>query len=279
MIVGDIGMNSSENRRMLSEDGGRYILGSKMQSGKEVNEKVLALAEQQEFEKIADNLFVTEVIIADGGNKRRYVVCYNPSEAERQAKHREKLLSLLMTELQSPKQSRGKNGHSKRSCKLLTSKRFARYLKEKDDGCLIINNSAVQNAARYDGKWVITSNDDSLTPKDLALGYKQLLRVEQCWRTMKSGLKLRPVYHRTGKRIESHIKLCVLALLLERIAEIRVGDTWRNIAAQLDHIQVAEYMHGNARMCQTTELRDSEKDLLNKLGVPLPPRVHTLESK
>ena len=97
-------------------------------------------------------------------------------------------------------------------------------------------------------KWVLTSNDDTLTAEDLALGYKQLLRVEQCWRTMKSGLRMRPVYHWTERRIRAHVLLCVLALLLERVAEIRSGDTWRNVAAKLETIKVVEYQRAQTRV-------------------------------
>jgi hypothetical protein len=46
-----------------------------------------------------------------------------------------------------------------------------------------------------EGKWVLTSNDDTLTAEGLALGYKQLTQVEQGWRILKSGLRMRPVYH------------------------------------------------------------------------------------
>ena len=130
---------------------------------------------------------------------------------------------------------------------------------------------------QVDGKWVVTSNDDSLTPEDLALGYKQLMRVEECWRTMKSGLRMRPVYHWAPHRIEAHIKLCVLGLLLERVAEIRAKDTWRNLVAKLDTVKVVEYTRGAVRVRQTTELRAEVSGLLKTLGVPPPPRLHTVE--
>jgi len=124
---------------------------------------------------------------------------------------------------------------------------------------------------------VVTSNDDTLTAEDLALGYKQLMRVEQCWRQLKSGLRMRPVFHWRPWRIQAHVTISVLALLLERIAEIRGADTWRNIAAQLDTIKVVEYDRGEARIQQTSELREEVQALLVKLGVPLPPRLHGVE--
>ena len=91
---------------------------------------------------------------------------------------------------------------------------------------------------------------------------------------MKSGLRMRPVFHWAPHRIEAHVKLCVLALLLERIAELRAGDTWRNLVAQLDTIKVVEYVRGEARVRQTTEVRGAVAATLHKVGVPPPPKLH-----
>ncbi|MBV8286715.1 MAG: hypothetical protein JOZ35_07325, partial [Hyphomicrobiales bacterium] len=136
-----------------------------------------------------------------------------------------------------------------------------------DRGWLRIDRAAITEASRYDGKWVVTSNDDTLTPDDLALGYKQLLRVESCWRQLKSGLRMRPVFHRLAERIQAHVTISVLALLLERIAEIRAQDTWRNVPAKLAAIKVVEYERGGARIQQTTVLGPDLAALLKKLGV------------
>ena len=66
---------------------------------------------------------------------------------------------------------------------------------------------------------MVHGNDDSLSAEDLALGYKQLQRVEEAWRRLKSGRRLRPVYHFASQRIKAHVALSVLALLLGRVAD------------------------------------------------------------
>ena len=68
------------------------------------------------------------------------------------------------------------------------------------------------------------------------------------------------------------------APFLERIAETRAGDTWRNLVAQLDTIKVVEYTHGEARVRQTTELRPGLLGLLKTIGVAMPPRLHAVEA-
>jgi hypothetical protein len=275
IFVGDAGMNSADNRRTLALGHGKYILGSRMRAGDEVTQEVMT--RQGRYHEVREGLRVKEVVVGDGARHRRYVVCHNPAEQTRQRQHRQRLLDELEGELASMR-ARPDGGHSKRACELLASSRFGRYLRELSGGKLRIDRAAIAEAEKYDGKWVITSNDDSLTAEDLALGYKQLMRVEQCWRQMKSGLRMRPVFHYRPWRIQAHVTISVLALLLERVAEIRAGDTWRNIAARLEKIQVVEYDRGEARIRQTTEVRPEVEMLLRKLGVALPSKLHSVES-
>jgi Transposase DDE domain len=272
VFVGDAGMNSEENRRTLTLGNGKYILASKMRAGDEVTRDVLARAGR--YQDVHDNLQVKEVIVGDGERRSRYVVCHNPGEELRQREHRKKLVAQLEAELASMRDSNGR--HSKKACALITSSRYGKYVRQTKRGLLRVDRAAVKEAARYDGKWVITSNDDTLSAEDLALGYKQLMRVEQCWRQMKSGLRMRPVFHYRPWRIQAHVSISVLALLLERVAEIRAGDTWRNICAQLETIKVVEYERGGARIRQTTEVRREAEALLKKLHVALPPKLHDI---
>jgi transposase len=273
VFVGDAGMNSEENRRKLALGGGKYILASKMRAGDEVTREVLTRPGR--YQQVAENLRVKQVLVGDGARRRRYVVCHNPVEQRRQRKHREQLVEQLGRELASL-QPRSGQEHSKRVCELRTSRRFGRYVRQGDKS-LVIDWKAVRQEERYDGKWVITSNDDTLTPEDLALGYKQLMRVEECWRQLKSGLRMRPVFHRRPWRIQAHVTISVLALLLERIIEIRARDTWRNVRDSLQTIKVVEYDRGGYRIRQTTGLRLSIDKLLDKLGMQYPPEMVSIE--
>lgn len=269
VFVGDAGMNSEENRHKLALGNGKYILGSRMRAGDEVSKEVLARPGR--YHEVKENLRVKEVIVGDGERRHRYVVCHNPAEETRQREHREKLVQMLENEIALMEQG---DEHSKRACELVASTRFGKYVRQTSTGKLRVDRAAIEEAARYDGKWVITSNDDTLTAEDLALGYKQLMRVERCWRQMKSGLRMRPVFHHRPWRIQAHVSICVLALLLERIAETRAGDTWRNVEAKLATIKVVEYDRGQARVRQTMQIRTEVAGLLKQLRVPQPPAIH-----
>ena len=270
VFVGDAGMVSQENLHKLSESGGKYILCMPMRRGDEVTHEVLQRPGR--YQQVADNLRVKEVVVGEGERRRRYVVCHNPAEEKRQRAHRRQVLDELEAELSSLQEVRGES-HSKRVCQLRASRRYGRYLRLTKGGLLRIDAAQHRSEEQLDGKFVVHSNDDSLTPADLALGYKQLQRVEEAWRTLKSGLRVRPVYHWAVHRIHAHVALSVLALLLERVIEQACGDTWRNIRADLDRIKLAQLLSPHGEVWQVTEPSPEASNHLKSLELKNPPAV------
>ena len=105
------------------------------------------------------------------------------------------------------------------------------------------------------------------------MGYKQLQRVEEFWRTLKSGLRVRPVYHWAVHRIHAHVALSVLALLLERVIEQACGDTWRNIRADLAQIKLAQLLSPHGEVWQVTEPSPEAANHLKCLELKNPPAI------
>jgi len=145
VFVGDAGMVSEENLNTLGRGGGKYIVAVPTAREKEVANDVLRRPGR--FKKVADNLRVKEVQVGDGERRRRYVVCHNPLEEERQNAHRERVLYDLQNELDSLAELEVSN-HSKRVCGLRSSRRFGRYLGENAKGQLIIDEAKVREAHR-----------------------------------------------------------------------------------------------------------------------------------
>jgi transposase len=270
VFVGDAGMVSAENQRTLSLGGGKFILCMPWTPGGEVTEDVVTRPGR--YREVADNLRVKEVVVGDGERRRRYVVCFNPQEAERQRRHRDKLLVQLEAELGSLSDLDASH-YTKRVFELVASRRYGRYLRRTSTGKLRINQEAVSNAAKHDGKFVVHSNDDTLTAEDMALGYKQLMRVEQAWRQLKSGLRMRPVFHWAPHRIHAHVFLTVISLLLERLAERDCGDTWRNIRDDLKQIKLAQLSGPDGTLWQVTEPRPEAATRLRSLGIKNLPTI------
>ncbi len=268
VFVGDAGMVSENNLKLLRRGGGKYIVCMPIHPGGEVNEQVLGRPGR--YQKVAGNLRVKEVVIGDGERRRRYVVCHNPQEEARQRQHREQVLKELEAELATIRGC-AEGQHTKRVCELRASGRYGKYVKLGRGGKPEIDHAKLRAQERLDGKFVVHSNDDTLTAEDMALGYKQLQRVEEAWRTLKSGLRLRPVYHWAPHRIHAHVALTVLSLLLERVAEHACADTWRNIRDDLKQIKLAQLLSANGTVWQVTEPGLGATNRLKSLKIKNPP--------
>jgi transposase len=136
-----------------------------------------------------------------------------------------------------------------------------------------IDKAKVKSEERLDGKYLIRTSDDTLSSVDVALGYKQLYQVENAFRTLKTTLELRPVYHRIEDRIRSHILLCWLALLLVRVIENQTGESWTKLRRTLSRIQVAELKTSSGSITKTSNLNPEQKQLFKTLEIPEPPKV------
>ncbi|MFO1467617.1 MAG: IS1634 family transposase [Steroidobacteraceae bacterium] len=270
VFVGDAGMVSKANLETLAKSGGKYILCMPIHRGGEVATAVVTRPGR--YQKVAENLEVKEVLVGEGERRRRYVVCYNPEEAARQRRHRQQALAELDAEIASLAEQSA-SGHSKRVCELRASGRYGRYVRLTKTGQPRIDAAHIAELEKLDGKFVVHSNDDTLSAADLALGYKQLQRVEIAWRSLKSGLKLRPVYHWAVHRIHAHVALTVLALLLERLAEQACADTWRNIRDDLKRIKLAQLSSPNGTVWQITEPPADALKRLKSLKIPKPPPI------
>jgi transposase len=143
-----------------------------------------------------------------------------------------------------------------------------------------IDKSKVKAEERLDGKYLIRTSDDTLSPVDVALGYKQLYQVENAFRTLKTTLELRPVYHRLEDRIRSHILLCWLALLMVRVMENKTGQTWTKLRRILSRIQATELKTtSSGSITKTSNLSPEQKQLFKTLEIPEPPKILDLGKK
>jgi Transposase DDE domain len=270
VLVGDAGLYSADNLGELGRGLGRYILAVPMRKLKEVEREVLARPGR--YRRIAANLEVKEVWVGQGERRRRYIVCFNPEEAARQRQHRAAVLEALRAELALLAERDA--DHPKAACQLIASRRFGRYLGMDATGRVRIDLAKIKAAERLDGKFVVTTNDDSLTAEDAALGYKGAWIIESCFRKLKTtGLEIRPVYHWTPRRIVAHVKLCTLALQIQRAAEIRTGLSWARLAHELAALKAVRYRTEARTIVQRTRIRGELGDILKKLTVSIPKQL------
>jgi len=266
--VADRGFSSATNRRYLQQAGGHYIIGEKLRS--DSDDVRAALSRPGRYAHIADNMQVKEVKIDDAGD--RFVICYNPEQAERDQHVRDDLVARLTARIDaSDTLTAGKRAEL--VGQISTKPGLNRYLRVTAGGLLRIDHTKVKTETRLDGKYLLRCSDPKLSPEDIAVGYKQLLEVERGWRDMKSVLDLRPVHHRLEDRIRAHVLLCWLALLLVRVAETTTGHTWTTIRAHLDRLHLITFTGAGGTLRQTTELSKPQRDLFTALDITAPKKI------
>lgn len=271
LFVGDASMYSAANLKELSRGASRYILATPIRRIKEIKDEILS--HPGRYADIAPNLRAKEVIIGDGERRRRYILYLNEDEADRQKWRRADALKMLKAELQAQLQAMKKD-HPKVACRLVASKCFGRYLSLDDKGRPYLDKDKVKRAEHLDGKFVLTTNDDTLSVADIALDYKGMWIIENCFRKMKTtGLEVRPMFHWMSQRITAHVKLCVLALMIQRAAELRTEMTWTNIRTTLETLKAVSYRTEKQAIVQTTNPTKSATEILKKLDLTKPKTI------
>src|SRR4051794_15830496 len=269
--VGDRGFTSAANRRDLRAGGHGYILGERLRSGSA--DAAAALARPGRYKTVADNLQVKEVKIAED---ERFVVCFNPEAAERDAALRAVMVGKL-EELIAGSDKLSERKRAELAGQLSTMPALRRYLRTTPAGLLGGDRAAVAAEGRLDGKYLLRCSDPNLSAEDIALGYKQLLQVERGWRDLKTPLELRPVYHRLEHRIRAHVLLCWLALLLVRIIETKTGSTWATVREDLQDLHAGVSPGPAGTFAQTSQPTDATKNVLAALDLPAPKKILQLD--
>jgi Transposase DDE domain len=265
--VADRGFSSKDNRGELMRGAGGYIIGEKLRSGSA--EVKAALSRQGRYASVKDNLQVKEVKI---GSADRFVLCFDPDQAERDAAGRARLITQLDDAIKDT-DTLSRTDRAKLEAVLSTKPGLKRFLRTTPSGLLRVDKARVAAEAYLDGKYLLRGSDPNLSAEDIALGYKQLLEVERGWRDMKQILDLRPIYHRREDRIRAHVLLCWLALLLIRVAETTSGQTWNRIRTEIDRVHAVTFTGPAGTFRQTTELTKPQRDLFAALNVDPPKRI------
>ena len=267
--VADRGFTSRKNRRALMAGGGGYIIGEKLRSGSA--EVRAALSRQGRYAVVKDNMQVKEVNI---GSDDRFVLCFNPAQAERDAIIRAQLVGQLEDIIAGTDKLTAVE-RARIEGTLASKPGLKRFLRTTPGGLLRIDKQKIKTETNLDGKYLLRCSDPDLPAEDIALGYKQLLEVERGWRDMKQVLDLRPVYHRREDRIRAHVLLCWLALLLIRVAETTAGDpwTWNRIRAELQRLHAVTCTGPAGTFRQITEPSKPQRDVLAALSLDPPKKI------
>jgi hypothetical protein len=251
----------------LEERKLEYILGARERSDALVRKIVLAnegpfvplLIERQRGET---QLFAKEVKVDD----KRYIVCRNEAEAEKDRTDRAAIVAALDAQLKKGDKA------------LVRNSAYRRYLRKTADGpAFAIDAGKLAEEARFDGVFVLRTNA-RLSPLQAVLRYRDLVQVEDLFRRVKAGLSTRPIYHSSDAAIRGHVFCSFLALVVQKELEDRARAAglrleWREVLRDLDRLQEAQVASAGKTWTVRSEAVGSTIALMKLAGLALPPRI------
>jgi hypothetical protein len=248
-----------------------FILGARLRNVKEIYEEVLSRAGRYREvrgprEKSTDPspLKVKEVWV----DERRYVICLNEEQARKDRADREAIVASLQEQLK----------HGDKA--LVGNKGYRKYLRSEGPK-FSIDEEKVKWEERFDGKWVLRTDLEELSAEETALQYKQLWTVEEMFRSMKTILETRPIWHKCDETIRGHVFCSFLAMLLrkemlDRLAAQGQSLEWAELLGDLERLQHTEVESDGKRFLLRSDLGETTAAVFRAAGVAIPPSVQRL---
>jgi transposase len=263
-VVSDRGMISKKTIAEFESEGIHYILGVRMRRCLDITLEVLedgvwdVIHGPRRCQKDPSPLLVKEATV----NGRRYIICENPEERQADAAIRAQIVAALEKQL-----CQGDNS-------LIGNKGYRRYLSVEGESHFVIDEKKIAEDARYDGKWILTT-DTNLPMAEVAAKYKQLLLVERIFRDMKSVLDTRPIFHKRDETIRGHVFCSFLALILRKELEHvleRAGHRfeWEDIKRDLKALQETTIEDQGKRIRVRSRAQGCCGKVFQAAGVALP---------
>ena len=267
-VVADRGMISAATIAALEERGLEYVLGARERTDALVRSVVLA--DRKPFTPLCveragggqTQLFAKEVRVEG----RRYIVCRNEAEAAKDAADRQAIVAGLEQQLR-----RGDKA-------LIGNSAYRRYLRAaSDQRAFEIDLGKLADEARYDGVFVLRTNA-RLTPLQAVLRYRDLMQVEQLFRTAKALMRTRPIYHASDAAIRGHVFFSFLALVLrkeldERCRAVGFRPEWADVLRDLDRLQEVEICKDGQQITLRTPATGVIGPLFKAARIALPQNV------
>ena len=271
-VVADRGMIAAATIAALEERGLEYVLGVRERT--DVLVRRVILEDRRPFTPLCvqrangkeTQLWVKEV----KAEKRRYIVCRNEEEAEKDAADRRAIVTALDRQLK-----RGDKA-------LIGNSAYRRYLRATTDGrAFEIDPGRLADEARFDGIFVLRSNA-RISPLQAVLRYRDLLQVEDLFRTAKTLMRTRPIYHSSDAAIRGHVFCSFLALVLRKELDARCRHAkfrpqWGDVLRDLDRLQEVEISSEGRQITLRTPATGVIGPLFKAARVALPANIRESE--
>jgi transposase len=260
IVVADRGMMNQKNRQLIEDESFDYIFGERLR-------KLPADLQEALIDRSAHQVFSGSP--AEAGytyrqlnyQQRRIICTYSERRARKDRYEREKQVEKAKKWINHPskltqKQRRG----------------AGRFLIQQGKQPPRLDEQRIAREARFDGFLALATNRQDLAVEEVIEQYSNLYQVEHAFRTLKSTLDIRPMYHWTERRIRGHVALCFLSYLFLNTLEKRLGWTSGQLERVLDGMQVSlvEQSGDDQAFYLRSHLEEATRELVAKLKLVVP---------
>ena len=207
-MVADRGMLSKNNIALTTEKGYEFILGERLKSLPKAVQTLLLDMTQYKHQWIYTDNKGEEILIKYSTIQhegKSIIATYSAKRAKKDKQDREDKLATAKKLIANPA--------------LLKKKPVRFFLQSDGKEKYTLDEQKIQQSEKYDGFLAISTNNKTLSPTQVLEQHKQLYKIEHSFRTFKSHLETRPMFHWTDRRIEGHICLCYMAFALQNYVD------------------------------------------------------------
>lgn len=247
------------------------------------------------LEPLQNTLFTeatAEVITESNWQEQRLIIAHDPKRATEETTSRDARIEALEQEAErlAGKLDRQDEGEKARGRKLSDGGATARLYKEVSESGLAkivkvnlksplfsydVDTTALQRARLMDGKLLLVTNVQDLSPEDVVKHYKSLADIERGFKALKSDIEIGPVYHRLPERIRAHAMICFIALVLHRVMRMRLkaADSPHSPMRALEQLRRIQYHQASLNSSPVTGLSSmtsEQLDILKALKIEKP---------
>ncbi|MEO7813422.1 MAG: IS1634 family transposase [Usitatibacter sp.] len=301
--VMDRGMVSEKNIEFLRARGARYLVGTPKS---QLRQFEAAFLEKEGWSEVQSGLEAKLVAHPDGKGEEQFILCRSSARGQKEAAMLARQSDALCEELAKIDRALA---HKPQADLEAVGRRIGRWLGRypaaakvldilvRHDGegraCGLTLSCPLapgQWAAHTQGAYLLRTNCPERDPAQLWRWYIQLTQAEAAFRTAKSDLGLRPIYHQSTARVEAHILVCFLALAMWRTLEMwmhgkGLGTCARRLVEEVATIKSMDVLLPVRRGEQIAQLRlrcvarpeRRVAELLVRLGLDLPTRSRIVE--
>lgn len=163
--------------------------------------------------------------------------------------------------------------------RILQHKRGRRYFSysfEEGKFSWSMNEKQLRVEKFLEGKFFLLTNNKKMKAEEVITVYKDLVNIERTFRQIKDFIRVRPIYHWTGRRVRAHIFICMLGHFLEKMLErklemMKVKMTARRALESVRTVKLAQMKIGEEIIKQMTKPGPQQQGILKAiLGVQNP---------